>query len=78
LIVIIILMKKILFSIFGFLPMVTLAQAEPEFYGSGMMASGYGGGSVWSIFGWLMLLGMIVWIVVGILAALWLWKQISK
>ncbi len=37
-------------------------------YKYGMM--GYGGG--------LMLLTWLVWLIVGILTAVWLWKQISK
>lgn len=71
-------MNKFLFSIFWFLPVLALAQVEPAAYNPEMMTGGYGGGSVWSVFGWLMLLGMLVWTVVGILAAVWLWKNISK
>jgi hypothetical protein len=40
---------------------------------------GWGGmmGS-WGGWGWLMSLTMLVWLVVGILAAIWLWKHIKK
>jgi len=70
-------MKKILFSVFGFLPVVAMAQAEPELF-AGADGAVYSPSPIWGVFGWLMLLCMLVWMVVGILAAVWLWKNIRK
>ena len=36
--------------------------------------TGFGGG-LWS---WVVSLASLVWLVVGVLAAVWLWKQIAK
>lgn len=41
-----------------------------------MMGSGMGAGM--GLFGTLGLLTWIVWLVVGVLLAMWLWKKISK
>jgi len=70
-------MKKILFGLFGFLPFVAMAQAQPELFG-GADSAAYSPSPMWSVFGWLMLLCMAIWIVVGLLLSVWLWKNINK
>ena len=40
-----------------------------------MMGGGYGGGSVFAILGFLT---WIVWLIVGVMIIIWLWKQINK
>ena len=48
----------------------------------GMMGWGYGGGygmmGDFGFWGWILSLGAIVWVVVGVLLIVWLWKQIEK
>ena len=76
-------MKKIIFIfvIFtaSFLPLAVGACTDDFDYGfgSGMMnMMGFGGGfGSFNFFGWL---SSIVWLVVGIFAAVWLWRQIKK
>lgn len=51
--------------------------------GWGMMPWGWNGmmggcGWGWGFWGWAMFLAWLVWLVVGILAAVWLWKLIQK
>ncbi len=65
-------MKKI-FIIAG-----TLALVAPFVASAGMMGGdGYGYGMM-GFGGGFMLITWIVWLTVGILAAIWLWKQINK
>jgi len=70
-------MKKIVFCFSLFLPILVTAQAEMEMLGGSV---DYGGGKLgpWIIFGWLMLLCVLVWTMVGILASIWLYKSINK
>ena len=53
-----------------------VALADWGNYGGGYGMMGYGGGM--GGFGFFMAAGGIVWTVVGILAAVWLWQQINK
>ncbi len=50
-----------------------LASACFEDWGGGYGMMGYGGGA-----GFFMVAGGLVWIVVGILAGVWLWQNISR
>jgi len=64
-------MKKIIFASLFALPFVAFANTGYGYtmpWGWGMM----GGGNLF------MFLAMIVWLVVGVLAAVWLWQHISK
>ena len=70
-------MKKITYTILGF-AILTPALASAclsnwGFDGYGMM--GYGGGRGMETF---MVMGGIVWTIVGILAGVWLWQNINK
>lgn len=67
-------MRKLLFiSLMSFiiLPILTNANGGDSQVSHGMM--GFGG--LWP---WIMLLIPLVWLVVGILVIVWLWKQITK
>lgn len=69
-------MKKIIYSILGVAVLSpSIASACIEDFGVryGMMGGYYGGGL--STF---MAMGGIVWIMVGILAGVWLWQNINK
>ncbi|OHA84397.1 MAG: hypothetical protein A2937_01505 [Candidatus Yonathbacteria bacterium RIFCSPLOWO2_01_FULL_47_33b] len=70
-------MKTIFSIVIGLAVMTpTLASAcfsNGGFERYGMMGYGYGGGA--HVF---MVAGGLVWIVVGILAGVWLWQQINK
>lgn len=47
--------------------------------GSGMMGWGYGVAGGWTnIWFWLVLFSVIIWLIVGVLAAIWLWKKIQE
>ncbi len=43
--------------------------------GYNMMSWGGGFGGFWMLFAWL---GSLIWLTVGVLAVVWLWKQITK
>lgn len=67
-------MKTIIYSVLGFYilaPAVTSACISDLGFEYGMM--GYGGGAET-----FMITGGIVWTIVGILASVWLWKNINK
>lgn len=69
-------MKKIIYSILGIAVLSpSIASACIEDFGVryGMMSGYYGGG-----FSTFMVMGGIVWTVVGILAGVWLWQNINK
>lgn len=69
-------MKKIIYSILGIAvlsPSITSACIEDFGVRYGMMGGYYGGG-----FSTFMVMGGIVWTVVGILAGVWLWQNINK
>lgn len=53
---------------------------NPMMGGNNFMMRNLGQGPVWwgGVGSWLFLLFLFVWLVVGILAAIWLWKQIVK
>lgn len=53
-----------------------LAFADWSNYGGGYGMMGYGGGM--NGFGFFMVAGGIIWTIVGILVAVWLWQQINK
>jgi len=70
-------MKTILRAVLGLavaMPAIALANWGGSDIGYGMMGYGSGMGG----FGFFMAAGGIVWTVVGILAAVWLWQQINK
>lgn len=70
-------MKTIFGMTLGLAALVpTLALADWGNYGGGYGMMGYGGDM--GGFGFFMTAGGIVWTVVGILAAVWLWQQINK
>lgn len=46
--------------------------------GDGMMMDGWGMGWGMGAGGWFFGITWIVWLIVGILAAVWLWQQINK
>lgn len=65
-------MKKIFNLLkFSFLTVPFFALAD----GEGMMMNGWGG---MGASGWFFGITWIVWLIVGILAAVWLWQQINK
>lgn len=69
-------MKKITYAILGaavLSPSIASACIEDFGVGYGMMG-GYNGGG----FSTFMVMGGIVWIVVGVLAGVWLWQNINK
>ena len=43
-----------------------------------MMRWGMIGGGWFGLWTFIVMLGVLVWLIVGILAAVWLWRQISK
>jgi hypothetical protein len=70
-------MKTILVAAFGValtLPIFALAGFGNYGEGYGMMGYGTNMGG----FGFFMAAGGIVWTIVGILAAVWLWQQINR
>lgn len=69
-------MKKIIYAILGvavLFPSITSAYIEDLGVRYGMMGGYYGGGA-----GTFIIMGGIVWIIVGILAGVWLWQNINK
>lgn len=64
-------MKKFIVAISALLPFTAFANGADGATWTGMMYWG-GGMGVWGP------LTMLVWLVVGILAAVWLWQQITK
>ncbi len=75
-------MKKSLFvwgTLALLLPLLTAAHAEetnPD--GWGMMGLGMDGVGMYGFMGWSMFLLSLVWLIVGILAIVWLWQRIDK
>ena len=65
-------MKKIFFASLLALPFIAFANFGSDYtmmpWGWGMM----GGGNIF------MFLAFVVWLVVGVLAAIWLWQHIDK
>lgn len=64
-------MKKIIFASLFALPFIAFANVGYSYmmpWGWGMM----GGGNVF------MFLALVVWLVVGVLAAIWLWQHIDR
>jgi len=76
-------MKKIYFALFYFLttmPSAALAHVGDENYGN-MMDWHFGNGTIMGstgVFAILFLLTWLVWLAVGILVAIWLWRIINK
>jgi len=54
----------------GFMPMMQMMWGGGWSWGQNQMWSGAGS--------WLITLTWLVWLIVGVLAAVWLWKQITK
>lgn len=68
-------MKKIFNLLkFSFLAVPFLALAD----GDGMMMGGWGMGWGMGVAGWFFGITWLVWLIVEILAAVWLWQQINK
>tara|TARA_B100000315_G_scaffold134875_1_gene124264 strand:+ start:254 stop:466 length:213 start_codon:yes stop_codon:yes gene_type:complete len=44
----------------------------------GMMSGGAGFGGVASVWSWLMMLGYFVWLLVGVMLILFLWKKVNS
>lgn len=67
-------MKNIIITLtVAFLIAPAVVRADADMMSSGGMMGFYGG--FWS---WFMVSASLVWLVVGVLAAVWLWKQIIK
>lgn len=70
-------MKTILTTVLGLMvSMPAFTFAAYGNYGDGYGMMGYGGGM--GGFGFFMIAGGLIWTVVGILVAVWLWQQINK
>ncbi|MFZ2303803.1 MAG: hypothetical protein WAV98_03390 [Minisyncoccia bacterium] len=68
-------MKKITYTVLGLavlMPSIASACLSDWGSGGGYGMMGYGGGGVF------MVIGAIVWTIVGILAGIWLWQNINK
>lgn len=64
---------KLYIFVLGFLALPVFVSAHNE-----MMNWG-GGFNIWTgAWVWLIFLSIIIWVIVGILAAVWLWQQIKK
>lgn len=70
-------MKKILYTLSGLLLAVPAIASAQYGYGYGNNMMGYQNHAVEWI-GSLFVICIVVWTVVGVLAAVWLWQHISK